>query len=385
VTIDTVGSVGNTDTMLAVYDTWACPRGALLACNDDIDPASTPPNTLSRVIVPVTVGQTIKIRVSSFGTGPEGTGFLNITNQDNDLCEGAQSIAIGGSVDGSLANATQDFVIDCDFVFPGQGKWHTVVGNGNTLTASTCDSPGQAWQADLSVYCGGNCNDLTCVAANSTPCGLHQSVSWCSTAGQTYWILVHSAAGPTDGNYTLTVDDGRPCGTAVACGCFQCPVGAAAEGEVCATDGYVDATNGGCNSTPPVFGTIVANGSAVCGTGSIYFNDGAGLRDTDWYTFTIAGPDPVNVQMEVSTTFVAQVSLVQNTALDITQCVDAAIVPNSTLTTSGDACTIATELTPSVTLQPGTYAVFVAPTPGSNALCSANEQNNRYWVRLIQN
>jgi hypothetical protein len=44
----------------------------------------------------------------------------------------------------------------------------------------------------------------------------------------------------------------------------------------------VDTTNGGCNSDPPVFGSITCD-ETICGTAAF---DGV-LRDTDWYAFTV--------------------------------------------------------------------------------------------------
>ncbi len=70
----------------------------------------------------------------------------------------------------------------------------------------------------------------------------------------------------------------------------DCGVGGAPEGEVCAGDNYVDATNGGCNSVPSVFGDAFC-GVIICGTSSNFDTTGDGQsnsRDTDWYLISAA-------------------------------------------------------------------------------------------------
>jgi hypothetical protein len=58
---------------------------------------------------------------------------------------------------------------------------------------------------------------------------------------------------------------------------FECPVGATAEVELCGED-----LNGGCNMTVPAFEPLLC-GETKCGTG--WYN--GGLRDTDWYEFSL--------------------------------------------------------------------------------------------------
>jgi hypothetical protein len=68
----------------------------------------------------------------------------------------------------------------------------------------------------------------------------------------------------------------------------SCPPGSIAENEpVCGTN-YVDTTNGGCNSTPPVFSNLACTPAiSVCGQyGGFTFN-GLDYRDTDWYQLSL--------------------------------------------------------------------------------------------------
>jgi hypothetical protein len=62
------------------------------------------------------------------------------------------------------------------------------------------------------------------------------------------------------------------------------------EGEPdCGTD-YVDEFNGGCNSDPPVFGTI-ESGAIYYGTSGTYLFEGSQYRDTDWYEYEATGDE----------------------------------------------------------------------------------------------
>jgi hypothetical protein len=138
---------------------------------------------------------------------------------NNDFCQNATTVAIGGSISGNLQNSTPDNSPICNGVTSSAlGRWHKVVGNGTTLTASLCSSTG-AFDSRLSVYCGANCKTLMCVnASNSNACGQHETVSWCSANGQEYWILVHAASvNPGQGAYTLSVSGGAGCGNPLPC------------------------------------------------------------------------------------------------------------------------------------------------------------------------
>jgi hypothetical protein len=59
------------------------------------------------------------------------------------------------------------------------------------------------------------------------------------------------------------------------------------EGEAnCSPPPGGDTVNGGCNSTPPVFGTQLANsGDTVCGTVAIFETSDGRTRDMDWYQY----------------------------------------------------------------------------------------------------
>jgi hypothetical protein len=130
------------------------------------------------------------------------------------------------------------------------------------------------------------------------------------------------------------------------------------EGEPLCGPEYVDATNGGCNSTPPVF-TNISCGQTVCGTGGTYTFTGANRRDTDWWLFTLTQPTAVTwtVQADfpVLIGFVAQ------------PCPQAAFIAGTAVT--GAQCATVTSTTP--ILAPGQYVAFVAPSVFTGVTCGA--------------
>lgn len=137
----------------------------------------------------------------------------------NDLCSNAIAMSVGQTVTGSTTNATLDGVDFCGTSNTAPGVWYTVVGNGNTLTATTCSTAVQ-YDTKISVFCG-DCDDLTCIAGNDDNCSGGSSIflssaSWCSQAGATYRILVHGFGSAT-GNFSLTVNNGTACTATIDC------------------------------------------------------------------------------------------------------------------------------------------------------------------------
>lgn len=125
------------------------------------------------------------------------------------------------------------------------------------------------------------------VACNDDSCGLRSELSnLLLAAGHTYYIVVDGYASLC-GNYVLNIENSPPCAVSR-------PAGALLEGEpACATD-YVDAYNGGCNSTPPVFSPLSSVPRVrICGTYGGFIAGGLEARDTDWYVIHM----PVTAQV----------------------------------------------------------------------------------------
>jgi hypothetical protein len=105
----------------------------------------------------------------------------------------------------------------CGTSITAPGVWYTVIGTGNTMTASTCNDAD--YDTKISIYCD-ECDNLTCVDGldDTGGCaGFTTQLSWCSEEGKLYRILVHGFGGAT-GNFNLTItDDDTPCTGAVSC------------------------------------------------------------------------------------------------------------------------------------------------------------------------
>jgi len=526
-----------TDTTLQIF-TGACASLAEVACDDDGCGNATDADFLSSITnFNVTTGQQFRIRVGTWAASPAGAMVLTIACEtaSNDFCVDATAIAsLPATITGDLTGTTPDSGPICNGVTPGTGRWFTVTGNGNSLTASICDSPFGLWDGALSIYCGNDCDSLTCVVASAADqcggAGLHpNAVTWCSAAGQTYWILVHSVGGDfnSGGQFELDVTSGAicanplPCGpppppafdecagaipltcgqthtvtaaefavltfnatdpahpciagaftldksywytfttgaaqtnlrlsfcstnaafdtlvtvfsgacggpfTAVACDDDSCVVAPAfgpsvvcaavtpnttykilvshyspdqpgdytvvvdcvtpcapppscgacvgtAEPEPCLVDGNTDTVNGGCNSAPPVFGTVALN-QTICGLNSTYVTPAGTLRDTDWYAFVVptSGTYTITVCAEHS----VDVGFVTNTAGNITSCGagQAFVAPGGVIVPANVQTTVQRTLVGGQTV-----ALFVANGTGSTLNPCAGGTND-YRIRI---
>src|SRR5262245_61853666 len=75
-----------------------------------------------------------------------------------------------------------------------------------------------------------------------------------------------------------------------------CPPWGYDEAEPNCTTDYVDVTNGGCNSVPPLFTRIPpwsAQDWTFCGTYGGFSSGDLPSRDTDWYEIEVCSPTPI--------------------------------------------------------------------------------------------
>lgn len=201
---------------------------------------------------------------------------------------------VGGENIGSAVNIpalpysdsgnTCGFLNDYDEVCPFTGSTSPDVvyaytpGAAGSIDVSLCNS---GYDTKVYVYqnAAGNlvgCNDDACGSD-----GFRSQIEGVPVSpGNTYYIVVDGYFGAC-GDYELSVQENVPC-------IVSCPPGSIAENEpVCGTN-YVDTTNGGCNSTPPVFSNLACTPAiSVCGQyGGFTFN-GLDYRDTDWYQLSL--------------------------------------------------------------------------------------------------
>jgi hypothetical protein len=140
------------------------------------------------------------------------TGPLNFTTPNpppaNDLCAGAIPIATCGSTTlGSTLDATNDAAGACVTSDGSFGVWYSMVGNGSTVTLSTANTPSLAnYNTDTKIHVyEGTCASYNCVTGNDDFSGLMSQVTFNTTVGSTYLILV-SEFGTGNGGYNFQLD-----------------------------------------------------------------------------------------------------------------------------------------------------------------------------------
>ncbi len=144
------------------------------------------------------------------------------------------------------------------------------------------------------------------------------------------------------------------------CSCdVACAAGSTSENEPpCAPD-YDDTTNGGCNSTVPVWSAL-SPGQTVCGESGTFTVGGNDSRDTDWYQFTLAQGSIVSWCVEAE--FPVLFGFVDDGGGG--DCANAAFLTSTT----GAPCQLECITT---TLAAGTWTAFVAPEIFTSIPCGS--------------
>jgi cysteine-rich repeat protein len=176
----------------------------------------------------------------------------------NDDCQDATIAVIGATTTGSNAQAESDdqgCLFDLNRLYYGPASpftnqvWYKITGNGETITADTCDETGTLVQdAALELVCN-SCDYPVCLDVNDDAgcgaIGYEASISWCSAPGQTYYIAVTSAYDYGIHNLTVT-SDGMACSNPTSCA--YCGDGVLAGDEECddGNNDNLDGCNAGC-------------------------------------------------------------------------------------------------------------------------------------------
>ncbi len=227
---------------------------------------------------------------------------------DNDDCDDAIAISsLNGVTFGDTTLAAADPTAPtCGTTITAPGIWYTIVGNGNRVIISTCEPGDTRYDTKLNVYTG-SCDGLICITGNDdgSPDGVNpnpdcvvpetgstsnraSTVSICTTAGTTYYILVQGFGGQV-GSFAMRITDtGVNCTGACCLGDGMCLDGQAeadciglggnfggegtscssvnCEGACCFFDGSCDTTNeDDCTARGGVFQGLNTNcGGVVC-------------------------------------------------------------------------------------------------------------------------
>lgn len=174
-----------------------------------------------------------------------------------------------------------------------------------------------------------------------------------------------AAQGPSTSNQ---LPDGVVPGPSEIVGGNGCPCAAGTpEGEAdCGVP--TDTVNGGCNFVPYLFSPI-SLGETVCGTAD-WNVTAPGLRDTDWYQYTVSVGGTYTWQVEAE--FPASLIVVDGNA----GCPAVPILGSDFTTGCGDIGVV------SLDLAPGTYWFFVAPDFGGPAVACGAEYTATLWAEL---
>lgn len=178
----------------------------------------------------------------------------------NDLCTGAININCGQTISGTTVGAGVDAVGTCvTSLGTAPGVWYTFVGNGapNTLTMCT----GTTYDSKIGVFTG-TCGSLVCVTGNDDFCGLQSQVTFATTSGTTYYVLV-TGFGSAAGAFTLTRTSTLPndaCTGAIPISCGQTINGSTACG---ASVDAVSFCGTSLNTAPGLWYSMVGDGAPV--------------------------------------------------------------------------------------------------------------------------
>ena len=146
----------------------------------------------------------------------------------NDLCSGAISVICGGTYAGTTVGSTdtgETALPSCSSTSPSAGGvWYVFTGDGSIVTASLC--AGTSYDSKLNVYSGtGACGTMTtCVTSNDDGCGAQSTVTFTTSVGTNYYILVNGYSSAT-GTFSLAITCCTP--SAPACATSPSPANAA--------------------------------------------------------------------------------------------------------------------------------------------------------------
>jgi Secretion system C-terminal sorting domain len=174
------------DTQVSVYSGTCAGGLSCVAFNDDFLGCGL----RSKVTFSAVTGVTYFVRVGGFGTasGNYSMTVTCVTETGNDPCTGALPIACGATVTGSTASMNIDAIPAGCGISNSSGAWYSLVGNGQMITLNTCTAT--SYDTQISVF-NGTCASLSCIATNDQFCGNQSQVTFLSTVGMTYYVLVH--------------------------------------------------------------------------------------------------------------------------------------------------------------------------------------------------
>lgn len=188
----------------------------------------------------------------------------------NDECDRALQLVDfnGGTTQGEILLNVKGSLEDTCQVADANGfaLWYYVEGNGNRLSASTCEGTDMNDNSDTQVLVfSGSCQELECIGGADQLCGSHGAVIWEATNGTRYYVVVKGYRTSNTGGFTLTLDtlnENGNCEVATEVVLRDSPVFGSTR------DFSIDAASPVCPGTivvsPEAWFTIEGNSSLVC-------------------------------------------------------------------------------------------------------------------------
>lgn len=285
----------------------------------------------------VAVTACVGLTTSAFGAGTDFPPGTPITQAQ---------IAVGTTVTGDTSDNT-DFLdsgsvplTDCGPA-TAPDEWYSIVMTGSlAIDVDLC--PNTVTLYDSKVFMLDSAASV--IACNDDNCGVGGPSTLTNvalTAGS--YDLAIDGFGTASGAYSAVLSEFVPLSCFLDPACVGTP-----EGEPC-DEVNPDVINGGCNSTPNAFSTVVVDGAAVCGTN--YGNGGS--RDTDWYAFSIAATQGVELEVRAESNTVSFLA-----TMSAGGACPVAGIPDGIPAFSGD-CDANHILGTGYALDPGNYIMFV--------------------------
>lgn len=149
---------------------------------------------------------TLYVKITPYWAGGDIGGcasesFTTVVPVAGDFCNTAISLPCGGSISGNTSLALPDPGLPtCGTSVDAPGIWYTFVGDGQNVILTTCSQ--YNFDTKLNAF-SGSCSSLTCVSGNDDFCNTGSLLTFATTNGTTYYVLVQGWNGET-GTYTIT-------------------------------------------------------------------------------------------------------------------------------------------------------------------------------------
>lgn len=151
-------------------------------------------------------GTTLYVKITPYWTGGDINGcssvsFTTFVPMAGDFCSNAVNLPCGGSLQGTTVGALSDSGLPvCVAAIEAPGVWYKFTGDGTNAIISLCSAYG--YDTQLNAY-SGTCSNLTCVTGIDDFCYTGSAISFPTTSGTTYYILVQGWGGQ-QGTFTIT-------------------------------------------------------------------------------------------------------------------------------------------------------------------------------------